>query len=837
MRLLIFIFLLIPISIFTQSIDHWETIVHAEDEWHYHLPSVQPSIDWKTIGFDDSSWSLGDGGFGYSDGDDNTIVSATSSIYLRKEFTIESLEEIEYLVFNMDFDDGFVAYLNGVEIARENVGVPGDIPPFDLELDIDIEAVMYEGGYPSTHQIPEFIDVLLTGTNVLAIEVHNVSINSSDLSVIPFLHFGMSNEEIIYNETPSWFLPPYFCDENIEESYVVTMNTEAWGNEVAWEIQDLDGNVLFFSNGFSDNSIYEEEICLPDDCYYFFMLDTYGDGWNGGSFFMEDYLGNVVLSGALESGSEEILLFSLNGDCVIEGCNIEGAINYNPLANTDDGSCVFFNYTDLPIVMIDTDNQGIQDDPRIVAHMGIIDNEDGDNSTANPFNGYDGQIAIEIRGSSSQMFPKKSYSFETQDSLGFNNNVSLIGMPEENDWILHAPYSDKSQMRNVITFELGRRIGRYTPRTEYCELFVDGDYKGIYVLMENIKRDENRVDIATLLPQDIEGDELTGGYILKIDKFTGDGGEGWTSDYPTVGGLDLHIKYHKPETDELMDEQKAYIQNHIDEFEDALFGANFTDTAVGYPAYIDIPSFQDLYLINEFSRNIDGYRLSTYFHKQKDSDGGKIIMGPWWDYNLSFGNADYCDGYSPEGWEVEGGDCGGNNPDWFYRLMDDEHYENTLKCRWSDYRANAWSNDSITLLVDSLDDLLAEAQVRNFARWGTLGEYVWPNYYIGDSYFEEINILRNWMTERLEWIDGNILGECTMGCTDPLALNYDPEAIFDDGSCDYIDSVGEITLRENGKLLKVTDITGREVPINSKGLLLFIYENGVVEKMLVLTEN
>ena len=235
--------------------------------------------------------------------------------------------------------------------------------------------------------------------------------------------------------------------------------------------------------------------------------------------------------------------------------------------------------SNLPIVVINTLGQNIIDDPRIVCDMGIIDNGFGVmNSFIDPFNDYNGKISIEYRGSSSQGFPKKSYALETQDINGNNNNVSLLGLPVENDWILYAPYTDKSLMRNFLTFDLGRKMGNYSPRTVYCELFVNGDYKGIYILMEKIKRDNDRVDIAKLDSDDLAGDSLTGGYIIKVDKFTGTGswGDSWQSNYNTIGGNYLRIQYHYPESDDMLPQQKNYIKSYIDSFEHSLNAYFFT---------------------------------------------------------------------------------------------------------------------------------------------------------------------------------------------------------------------------------------------------------------------
>ncbi len=543
---------------------------------------------------------------------------------------------------------------------------------------------------------------------------------------------------------------------------------------------------------------------------------------------------------------------------------------------------VNFTTSNLPIVVINTNGQTILDDPRIVCDMGIIDNGFGTiNSINDPFNDYNGKISIEYRGSSSQSFPKKPYALETQDINGNNKNVSLLGMPVENDWILYAPYSDKALMRNFLTFDLGRKMGHYAPRTVYCELVINGDYKGIYILMEKIKRDKDRVDIAKLDSDDLAGDSLTGGYIVKVDKYTGTGGVDWLSDFPNISGGSLYIQYHYPEATALQPQQLNYIEEYVDSFEYALNGLNFADTSIGYAKYIDINSFIDFYIINEISKNIDGYRLSTYMHKDKQSKGGKLTMGPFWDFNLAFGNADYCNGGITSGWEVNGG-CGGNNPFWFERLLDDTIYENKLKCRWEYLREKSFHQDSIFNFIDSMALYLNDAQQRNFQQWPTLGTYVWPNFYVGNSYQDELNFFKTWIGDRLLWIDNNLGGNCyeILGCTDPFACNYDPLANTNDGSCNYntasydtlfsaisiswnglnlissgdysyplinlsgCDSIANInfTIIISGilnspntqpkYLIKVTDVLGRETKGIKNEPLFYIYDDGSVVRKL-----
>ena len=216
---------------------------------------------------------------------------------------------------------------------------------------------------------------------------------------------------------------------------------------------------------------------------------------------------------------------------------------------------VSFSSSNLPIVILDTEGQDIPDEPKITARMQIIDNGPNTrNSVLDTPTGYDGFIGIELRGSSSQAFPKKQYGVETRDEAGDNLNVSLLGMPEENDWVLYAPYSDKSLMRNVLAYELARRMGRYASRTRFVEVVLNGDYQGVYVLMEKIKRDRNRVDINNLKEDEISGDDLTGGYLIRIDRRDGFEGESWESNFLPAYATDarVHYQYREPDAEDIV---------------------------------------------------------------------------------------------------------------------------------------------------------------------------------------------------------------------------------------------------------------------------------------------
>ena len=279
--------------------------------------------------------------------------------------------------------------------------------------------------------------------------------------------------------------------------------------------------------------------------------------------------------------------------------------------------------TRLPLVVISTGGLEIPDEPRITARMGIIDNGPGRmNSVTDLHNGFDGQITIETRGESSQYFyPKKSYSLETQTDNGSNFNVSLLGLPEENDFVLYGPYGDKSLIRDVVSYRLFEQMGHYAPRTRFVELFIDDDYRGLYVLTEKIKRDRNRVDMASLTPEDTSDLEISGGYILRIDKTTGmDEATYWESAVqPPVSGYGrVTYQYFDPGYDQLTPDQRHYIRAYLERFEKALVSGSYKDPLTGYRAYLDIPSFTDLMILNEFTKDVDAFRLRDYFYKQRD---------------------------------------------------------------------------------------------------------------------------------------------------------------------------------------------------------------------------
>ncbi|HNA57261.1 MAG TPA: CotH kinase family protein [Chitinophagales bacterium] len=398
-----------------------------------------------------------------------------------------------------------------------------------------------------------------------------------------------------------------------------------------------------------------------------------------------------------------------------------------------------FDSSILPIVKINTGGQIIQNEPKVTAAFQIIDHGAGMlNHPTDTDYAFDGKILVELQGFTGPYYPKKNYDFDIVDDAGLEYDTVLLGLPSENDFILKAEYLDLSLMKNQIAYTMSRNMGRYAPRTKYCEVLVDGEYMGVFSLTEKIKRDDNRVDIAKLDSVDIAGEELTGGYIIEINEnFTPND---WESDYLPINyatcGLPVAYKMVEPRIENIQPEQLDYIVAYVDSFEDALHGPDFLDTAVGYRNYISVKSFIDFMLVNEFSSNYDSYGRSTFLYKEKN---GQLFIGPPWDYDR---------GYLPwttEGWVWEITHPAWPFPFWWDKFRDDPEFRNEVYCRWTALRADVLSDEAFDTMIDSLAEVIGpDAQMRNFDKWPELG-VTDPDYFV-----EEV---RTFLHQRLAWMD------------------------------------------------------------------------------------
>jgi subtilisin-like proprotein convertase family protein len=581
-----------------------------------------------------------------------------------------------------------------------------------------------------------------------------------------------------------------------------------WIGELQISLQAPDGTVVLLCTEQGGGNLHYTNTCFSADAA---LPITQAIPPFTGTFRPQGELSQVN-NGQDGNGTWYLRVLDLNPDD-LTGEVLTCAITFgsNPAAPLLEAS-------NLPIVVINTLGQTIPDEPKIDVLMGVVDNGPGNlNHPSDPFNNYDGAIGIELRGNSSQgMSPKKSYSVELRDSLGEDLDAPLVGLPAESDWVLQANYFDKSLMNNTLTNRLAMAMGHYAPRSRYVELVVNGDYLGVYVLMEKIKRGAARLDIAKLQPDEVSGDDLTGGYILSVDWDEGSG-HGFVSNYPppvdTLGHY-IYLAYQYPKPEHIVDAQKTYIQSYIGSFEDALAGPDFADTSLGYRAYADQASFVDFFLINELSRNVDAYRVSSFLYKDKDSNGGRLHAGPVWDFDLAWGNADYCHGWDTAGWAYDFGALCPEHynqvPFWWSRLLQDSSFTNAVRCRWNELRDNVLSPAFVDAFCDSVATLLDGAEQRNFIRWPILGTYVWPNPQpVPTSYAGEVQELKDFMEGRWAWMDANLPGDPDCALTSGVAQATKPvETPFPNPFAH------EVFFRTTGTrpvMVKLVDVLGRTV--------------------------
>ena len=452
---------------------------------------------------------------------------------------------------------------------------------------------------------------------------------------------------------------------------------------------------------------------------------------------------------------------------------------------------------DLPIIFVDTKQKCLDKNvtEKIPATMRVLDGKT--NNVADSAKGTLYDIGIKVRGQSSAMFPKPGCSVEVRDDKGEGMDVSMFGLPPADDWVLHGPYVDKSMLRNALAYWLFRQAGRYAPRTKHFDLYINGVYRGVYVMVEKIKRGKYRVNVSKLKETDIAGDSLTGGYIWAFDKVgtnTGGGGSNnqggiQAEGFNTSDGLNVILHY--PKKANIQKEQEEYLKKYLNDLE-ALFknGKN----GDGFDKYVDLGSAVDYVLHQEITNNGDSYWCSFFLHKPKDKTKngvfteGKVTLGPPWDFNLAMSNGGMMGfGGSGNSWQIESSSKSGNGgmwgmgggsliaPKWLTGMWKRSDYQSELKKRWAELRSGVWHTKVMDAYLDSMKTYLTKAAERNFKRWPNLGKNSGQNdpdpepmKYCNsssggmgmgmggnnaDTWEGEVEHLRKKMKERMQWMD------------------------------------------------------------------------------------
>ena len=407
----------------------------------------------------------------------------------------------------------------------------------------------------------------------------------------------------------------------------------------------------------------------------------------------------------------------------------------------------------VPVLRIDVGGQTVVKDVDIAGHIEVFEDHDGtltDLDARTPT--LSAPIAFQGRGNFTWTLPKKGYALELHDDVGGDLDASILGLPAGSDFALYACYTDKTCMRNALVFALGQELGRWSPRTRFVELVIDGDYRGLYMLWERIRRDPTRCDVDK--PAKTAGDgDLSGGYILRHEG-GGKGPEtvdGVTYDRDFVMTSGRVYTYHYPDADKLTPEQSGYLRGFMQEFEDAMQA----DPA-GHAARIDVPSWVDHGIVEELTNNWDGYVHSIYMTKESAADGGLLTMGPLWDFDLAFANGN-----------VTGYNCATDNwahqiqrpapddvPSYWLALYADPEFQRAFKCRWQALRAGAIDLETFSARVTAWAGFTASARVRDQAKWATVGMSIFPNCFSKPTYDEEVAGLLAWIDARITWLDG-----------------------------------------------------------------------------------
>ena len=493
--------------------------------------------------------------------------------------------------------------------------------------------------------------------------------------------------------------------------------------------------------------------------------------------------------------------------------------------------------SNLPLVVINTNGQTIVDGSKITSKMKVIDNANHINKPTDPGNNFDGTIGIEYRGGKAKPAEQNPYTIETRDASGSNLNVSLLGMPEENDWILLANYNDKTLIRNALSFEIFRKMAHYSPRAKMVEVIVNNVYQGIYFLTEKIKQDKGRVDISKLTSADVTGDAVTGGYIFKIDSY--DATNSWKSNYTSIDHPEkpVYFVYDDPAATDLVAQQKTYLQSAVNSFEKVLYGSGYQNQTTGYPAWIKINSWLDYFIVSEFSRNINAYKKNCYYFKNKDSKDSKIHSGPVWDFDSGYKNLDACSPFSAtdgSGWSYKINDCPDNKTNsngWIVRLLQDPAFASAVNARYTLMRNSYLSSGYLNNFIDSVQNLASEAQVRHYTKWNILSSPV------GDAeidaqpatYDGQVLKFKNWIQTRLAWLDVHIPSDITSVPNEQLEPEFSYRIFPNPGSdLIYIEASSKIQdveiIQGSGQsVLHLSGISAYETQVNVSKLSSGIY--------------
>ena len=407
-------------------------------------------------------------------------------------------------------------------------------------------------------------------------------------------------------------------------------------------------------------------------------------------------------------------------------CNIADVEFYGHAGEGDDSR--FYQVTNLPTVVIHTLNDEVPYDKEhdIVSQLTII-SEDGSKLLSEPG-------VTRERGNASREFPKKPWRIK------FDKKQNVLDAPAKaKKWTLINNYGDKTLMRNLLAFELSHRMGMsYTPYGTAVDVLMNGEYKGCYQLCDQIDINKKRVNITEMKPEDNEGEALTGGYLIEVDAYANKE----VSWFKSAKGNPVTIK--SPDEDEITANQKQYIKDYFNTMEKQ------------WSTYLDINSFLRHFLVGELAGNTDTY-WSVYMYKERGDD--KLYTGPVWDFDLAFSNDKriYPINSKTDYIYRSGGSCAGNMKTFVDNIVvKDADAKQQLLQIWDEARRGGLTEENMTAFIDAKEQELQQSQHLNFLRWPILSKKVHQNYQALGSYDKEVDVVRQYMKERIAWMDNKL---------------------------------------------------------------------------------
>ena len=342
----------------------------------------------------------------------------------------------------------------------------------------------------------------------------------------------------------------------------------------------------------------------------------------------------------------------------------------------------------------DIENSFIQADMRIYDREGELNK-----LSSQPV--LESKINIRVRGNSSRTFDKVGYLFKFTDDAGMERKLEVMGMEKDSTWVLHGPYLDKTLMRNYMWYNLAGQIMEWAPDVRYCEVFLDHEYQGLYVMAEQISMGEGRIEMTKY-----DGKSNISSYIVCADRESVNDVQyldNFTSYALRINGK-LEVKY--PGASRITPELTEYISRDFSRFEKALYSFDYDTARYGYQNYIDVDSFVDYFIINEVTQNTDAGLYSTYFYKDVS---GKLKMCVW-DFN------NCCDNYIEDQTPMAGFFM--QNRPWYFMLCKDEAFMEKVITRYHQLRKGILSEEAVESYIAGVQSYLGPAIERNFEKWG-----------------------------------------------------------------------------------------------------------------------